>query len=199
VGRGIAHGLDEERLRRQIQEIRQLNERSVGLYIFAGIEVDIRADGSLDLPDELLGELDIVIAAVHSAMGQDQVNMTERILRALENPNVDVLAHPSCRLLGEREPVAADWDAVFRTAARTNTLLEINAIPQRLDLRDFHVVRAMELGVEFVVDTDSHSPGQLGLIKFGVAVARRGWCEAKHIFNTRPLEEVKGFLRRAER
>ena len=199
VGRGIAHGLDEERLRRQIQEIRQLNERGMGIYIFSGIEVDIRADGSLDLPDEVLSELDIVVAAVHSAMGQDQVRMTRRILRALENPNVDVLAHPSCRLLGEREPVAADWDAIFEAATRTNTLLEINAIPQRLDLRDFHVLRAKELGAKFVIDTDSHSPDHLGLIKFGVSVARRGWCEAEHIFNTRPLEEVKGFLRRAER
>jgi DNA polymerase (family 10) len=196
AGRGIAHGLNEERLRRQIQEIKRINESSAGPWLLAGIEVDIRADGRLDLPDELLEELDIVIAAVHSSMGQDERKMTQRILKALENPNVDVLAHPSCRLLGERDAVAVDWEAVFQAALLTDTALEINAMPVRLDLRDIHVLRAKEMGVKLAIGTDSHSPDQLKYMRFGVSVARRGWCEAGHILNTRPLEEVRGFLKR---
>jgi len=195
-GRGIARGLHEERLRRQIAEIRELNERMDGFRILSGIEVDIRADGTLDLPDELLAELDIVIAAVHSAMKQEEGKMTQRILGAIKNPHVDVLAHPTCRLLGEREPIMADLEAIFRAAAETNTALEINAMPSRLDLKDIHVLRAKDLGVKLIISTDAHSTPHLDLIRFGVGVARRGWCEAKHILNTRPLEEVEAFLKR---
>ncbi|GAG21937.1 unnamed protein product, partial [marine sediment metagenome] len=128
AGRGVAHGLDEGRLRKQITEIGKLNEQVDGFRILTGIEVDIRADGTLDLPEDLLSELDIVIAAVHSAMNQEQGKMTERILRAIKSPYVDVLAHPTCRLLGEREPIMVDLEAVFRAAADTNTALEINAM-----------------------------------------------------------------------
>ena len=195
AGRGIAHGLSEERLRRQILEIKQLNEMLEGIRILAGIEVDIRADGSLDFSDELLSQLDIVVAAVHSAMGQDQAKMTRRILQAMENPHVDVLAHPTCRLLGEREPVAVDMEEIFQAAVRTNTALEINAMPERLDLKDVHIYRARELGVKLVMGTDAHSTEHLKLMRFGVGVARRGWCEPQHILNTRPLEEVETFLR----
>lgn len=195
-GRGIARGLNEERVRRQIAEIRELNERMDGIRILSGIEVDIRADGTLDLPDELLAELDIVIAAVHSAMKQEEGKMTQRILGAIKNPHVDVLAHPTCRLLGEREPIMADLEAIFRAAAETNTALEINAMPSRLDLKDIHVLRAKDLGVKLIIDTDAHSTSHLDLIRFGIGVARRGWCEAKHILNTRPLEEVEAFLKR---
>ncbi len=189
-GRGIAHGLDAERLRQQISEIKQLNQRISGIHIFSGIEVDIRADGSLDMPDELLTEVDIVTAAVHSSMNQSQEQMTRRIIGAIENPNVDVLAHPSCRLLPDREPVAVDIEAVFRTAARTNTMLEINGMPSRLDLKDIHAYRARELGVKLVINTDAHSTEHLEFMRFGVGVARRGWCEAQDILNTKPLQEV---------
>jgi len=195
-GRGIARGLNEERLRRQIAEIRELNERIDGFRILSGIEADIRADGTLDLPDELLAELDIVIAAVHSAMKQEEGKMTQRILGAIKNPHVDVLAHPTCRLLGEREPIMVDLEAIFRAAAETDTALEINAMPSRLDLKDIHVLRAKELGVKLIIDTDAHSTSHLDLIRFGIGIARRGWCEAKHILNTRPLEEVEAFLKR---
>ncbi len=195
-GRGIAHGLDGERLRSQISEIRRLNDSLDGFYIFAGIEVDIRADGTLDLSDELLSELDIVIAAVHSAMGQDEARMTQRVIRAIKNPHVDILAHPTCRLLGEREPVTIDLEAVFRAAVETNTALEINAMPSRLDLKDIHASRARELGVKLVIATDAHSAEQLGYMRFGVGVARRAWCEAKHILNTKPLDEVKRLFKR---
>jgi DNA polymerase (family 10) len=196
AGRGIARGLNEERLRRQIAEIREFNERMDGIRILTGIEVDIRADGTLDLPDELLAELDIVIAAVHSAMKQEQEKMTQRILGAIKNPHVDVLAHPTCRLLGEREPITVDLEAIFRAAVETNTALEINAMPNRLDLKDIHVMRAKDLGVKLIIATDAHSSSHLDLMRFGIGVARRGWCEAKHILNTRPLEEVEAFLKR---
>ncbi|MBA7600792.1 DNA polymerase/3'-5' exonuclease PolX [subsurface metagenome] len=196
MGRGVARGLNEERLRRQIAEISSLNEQMDGFRILTGIEVDIRADGTLDLPEDMLSELDIVIAAVHSAMNQEQGKMTERILRAIKSPHVDVLAHPTCRLLGEREPIMVDLEAVFRAAADTNTALEINAMPSRLDLKDMHAFRARELGLKLIITTDAHSASHLDLIRFGVGVARRGWCEAKHILNTRPLKEVAAFLNR---
>ena len=196
AGRGIAHGLNEERLRQQMAEIKELNRKLKGVRIFTGIEVDIRADGALDYPDELLSEIDVVVAAVHSSMGQDKDKMTKRIVSALENPHVDILAHPTCRLLGEREPVEIDIEEVFRAAAGTNTALEINAMPDRLDLKDVHVLRARELGVRLVIGTDAHSVGQLDLVRFGVGVARRGWCEAGHISNTKSLGEVEAFLKR---
>lgn len=195
-GRGIAHGLNGERLREQIREIREIDERLEGIHIFAGIEVDIRSDGTLDLPDELLAELDVVVASVHSAMGQDEARMTQRIVRALQNPHVDILGHPTCRLLGQREPVAVDMEAVFRAAAAMDTALEINSWPYRLDLKDLHVFRARELGVKVVIGTDSHKTEHLDVMRFGVGVARRGWCEAQDILNTRPLAEMEAFLRR---
>jgi DNA polymerase (family 10) len=195
-GRGIAHGLDADRLRQQIAEIKQLNQSLDGIHIFSGIEVDIRADGTLDMPQELLAELDIVTAAVHSAMNQSQEQMTKRIIKAMENPDVDVLAHPSCRLLPGREPVAVDMEAVFQTALRTNTALEINAMPSRLDLKDIHTYRARELGVKLIISTDAHSTEHLEFMRFGVGVARRGWCQAQEILNTRPLEEFIAYLRK---
>jgi DNA polymerase (family 10) len=197
-GRGIAHGLDVERLRKQIAEVRALNERLEGIHVFSGIEVDIRADGSLDLPHEILAELDIVIGAVHSAMNQSEERMTKRVLSAIENPDVDIIAHPTCRLLGEREPIAIDLEAVFQAAARNNKVLEINAMPDRLDLNDIHAFRARELGVKIAINTDSHSTAHLGFMRFGVAVARRAWCEPQHILNTLPLEELFAFLNRGK-
>jgi len=189
-GRGIAHGLDAERLKQQIREIRELNQKISGIGILSGIEVDIRADGSLDLPDELLAELDVVIAAVHSGMNQSQELMTSRIIKAIESPNVDVLAHSTCRLLPGREPVAVDMEAIFRTAAKTNTILEINAMPSRLDLKDIHACRARELGVKLTINTDAHGTEHLDFMRFGIGVARRGWCQVSDIINTRPLAEM---------
>jgi len=194
-GRGIAHGLSEERLRDQIGEIKRLNQQLDGIRLLSGIEVDIRADGSLDLPPELLAELDIVIAAIHSAMTQSEEQITRRILGAIENPNVDVIAHPTCRLLGEREPVAIDLEAVFRAAAKHNKALEINAMPSRLDLKDIHTYRARELGVKLALGTDAHSSAHLGFMRFGIGVARRGWCQPENILNTRSVDEVLAFLK----
>jgi len=193
AGRGIAHGLDAERLRRQIAEIKRLREH-LGVYIFTGIEVDIRADGSLDLPDDVLSEVEVVIAAVHSALNQDEAKMTRRVLRALEHPLVRVLAHPTCRLLGEREPVALDIEEVLRTAARLGKVLEVNAMPDRLDLKDVHIRRARELGVKLIIGTDAHDASGLALMRYGVGTARRGWCRPQDVVNTLPLDEIRAFF-----
>ena len=193
-GRGIAHGLDEERLKKQIAEVRALNERLSGIHVFTGIEVDIRADGSLDLPHEILSKLDIVIAAVHSAMNQSEERMTKRVLNAIENPDVDIIAHPTCRLLGEREPVAINLETIFQAAAKNSKVLEINAMPDRLDLNDIHAFRARDIEVKLAIETDAHSTAHLGFMRFGVGVARRAWCEPQHILNTLPLEELLAFL-----
>lgn len=195
AGRGIAHGLDEERLRRQITEIKALNERLSGIHVFSGIEVDIRADGSLDLPHEVLSHLDIVVAAVHSAMNQSEGRMTKRVLSAIENPDVDIVAHPTCRLLGEREPIAINMEAILQAAAKNNKILEINAMPERLDLNDIHAFRARELGIKLAIGTDAHSVAHFGFMRFGIGVARRAWCEPRHIVNTLSLEGLLPLLR----
>ncbi|MBI2847222.1 MAG: DNA polymerase/3'-5' exonuclease PolX [Chloroflexi bacterium] len=195
-GLGIARGLSEERLRSQIAKIEELNRKLKSIRILVGTEVDIRADGSLDYPDELLGELDVVVAAVHSSMNQERAKITARVIKAMSNPHVDILAHPSCRLIGEREPVDIDMEAVFKAALETHTAMEINGQPQRLDLKDIHIQRAKDLGVPLVVSTDAHSIAQLNLMRLGVATARRGWCEARHILNTRPLRELLEFCGR---
>jgi DNA polymerase (family 10) len=194
-GRGIAHGLDEQRVRKQITEISAVNKRLSGIHVFSGIEVDIRADGSLDLPHEILSHLDIVIAAVHSAMNQTEERMTRRVLSAIENPDVDIIAHPTCRLLGEREPVAINMEAVLQAAAKNNKTMEINAMPERLDLSDIHAFRARELGTRLAIGTDAHSAAHFGFMRFGVGVARRAWCEPGHVLNTLGLEDLRACLR----
>jgi len=196
AGRGIAHGLDVDRLRAQVAEIKALNERVDGIRVLAGIEVDIRADGRLDLPHEVLTELDIVIAAVHSAMNQSEEKMTRRVINAIENPDVDMIAHPTCRLIGEREPVAIDLEAVFHAAAKYNKIMEISAMPDRLDLKDIHALRARDTGVKLAIGTDAHSIAHLDFMRFGIGVARRAWCEPQHILNTLPLKELLKVLDR---
>jgi DNA polymerase (family 10) len=194
AGRGIAHGLDVERLRKQMAEIKKVNEYLPGIRVFSGIEVDIRSDGSLDLPHEILSELDVVIAAVHSAMNQSEEKMTQRLLKAVENPDVDIIAHPTCRLLGQREPIAIDVEAILRATAENNKIMEINAMPDRLDLNDIHAFRTRELGVKLAIGTDSHNTSQLGFMHFGVSMARRAWCEPQHILNTLPLADISTVL-----
>ena len=196
VGWDIDHGLGVERLRKQIAEIKALNEHITGIHILSGIEVNIRADGSLNLPHEILSELDIVLASVHSAMSQSEKKMTRRVINAIENPDVDIIAHPTSRLIGESEPVAIDLEAVFRAAAKYNKIVEINANPYRLDLGDSHVFRARNLGVKLAIGTDSHSIARLSHMRFGVSVARRAWCEPQHILNTLPLAELLAALNR---
>ncbi len=195
VGLGIARGLDTQRLRKQIQEIKDLNRKFSGIRILAGTEVDIRADGTLDLPDELLSELDIVLASVHSAMSQNEEIMTQRVIKAIENPNVDVICHPTGRLLGEREPFAINMESVFKAAKQHKTAMEISAMPSRLDLKDTHINLAREMGVKLIISTDAHRTEHLDFMRFGSGMARRGWCEAKDILNTLPLEEFLSYLK----
>ena len=193
AGRGIANGLSQERLLHQIEILHSIGEH-YPIKILCGSEVDIRADGSLDYPDELLEKLDVVVASVHSAMGQDSTKMTQRVIKAMHNPHVTVIGHPSCRLLGSRDPVDVDMDALFRAALETGTAMEINGAPERLDLKDTHVFQAKEMGVPLILSTDSHSHTNLDNMRFGIAVARRGSCESKHIVNTLPIEKFLAFI-----
>ena len=194
VGRGITNGLTVERLEEQEKAV-DLIERDVGgIRVLHGTEVDIRADGSVDYPDDVLNGLDWVVASIHSGRGQELDVMTERIIAAMRNPHVDCIGHLSTRLISERGPIEADYDALFRAAAETGTALEINASPARLDLKDSHTFRARELGVPLVIDSDAHRVGTLGNQTYGVSVARRGWCEASHILNTVSLADFEAYL-----
>jgi len=195
-GRNITSDKKIERLAGQIAEIKRLNKTNMGIYLLTGVEVDIRADGSLDLPDEVLAELDIVVASVHSSFLQDRATMTERIIGAIRNPHVDIIAHPTTRKIGEREPVDVDLEAVFLAAAANGKALEINAMPDRLDLKDLHAYRARELGVMLAICTDSHAAWHLNMMRFGAGVARRAWCQSKDILNTMPLNDLLKFLKR---
>ncbi|MCH8102192.1 MAG: DNA polymerase/3'-5' exonuclease PolX [Chloroflexi bacterium] len=197
-GRGVANGLSVERLRAHNAEIEHVEAEVGGIRVFKGSEVDIRADGTLDYTDEVLSELDIVIASVHSAMGQERSVMTERVIAAMRNPHVTAIGHLTTRLVFDgvrsREPVDLDLDAIFRAAADTGTLLEINASPKRLDLRDAHVMQARKAGVLFLINTDAHRPSGLSFMQYGVGTARRGWCEARDVINTLDAKAFEKFL-----
>ena len=199
-GLGVANGLTPDRLAAQIEILRGLQAR-YGMVILCGSEVDIRADGAMDFPNEVLGMLDWVIASVHNAMSQDRETMTNRIVRAMENPHVSMIGHASTRLLGRRDPVDFDIEALLQTARATGTAMEINAAPERLDLKDTHAARARELGVPLVINTDSHHTDSLSNQRYGVAVARRAWCGPQHVLNAYPASEFLGWLRapKAER
>ena len=192
-GLGIANGLSKERICQQMDLLRLLQDR-YPITILCGSEVDIRADGSLDYPDEILERLDVVVASVHSAMGQDSKTMTQRIIKVMQHPSVTLIGHLSTRLLGHRDPVQFDVEEVLQVARETGTALEINAAPERLDLKDTHAYRARELGVPLVINTDSHHRSNIANRRFGVSVARRAWCESRHIVNTWPREQFLRFL-----
>lgn len=183
-GLGIARGLDEARVREQLRLIRQADRKLADFRILAGIEVDIRGDGSLDLPDSLLSELDIVVASIHSGFRQPKEQITKRLLAAVRNRHVSVIAHPTGRLIGERDAYAVDLDAVFREAALRGTALEINAYPLRLDLDDVGARTAKRMGIPLVVSTDAHVASNLDFMTYGAAIARRGWLEARDVLNT---------------
>ncbi len=191
----IAGGLSRERLREQIAFIRQFNRSGAcSCYLLAGAEVDIHSDGSLDLPDELLFELELVIASVHSNFRQDKQEMTGRICRAMAHPAVHIIGHLTGRLLGTRGGYEVDMQAIIAQAAATGTVLEVNSSPQRLDLADVHLPQARKQGVMLAVNTDAHSLVTMADIKYGVTAARRGWLEAKDVINTRPLAEIRVLL-----
>jgi DNA polymerase (family 10) len=186
----IAHGLDESRLMKQIEEIDHLNEKLKGFQILKGTEVDILTDGKLDFPEKILEKLDIVVAAIHSGFKQSRDKMTRRILRALQNPYIHILAHPSGRLLGSRDPYEVEIEELMEAAKRYGKTLEINAYFERLDLDDIHCRKAKEMGIRIGIGTDSHHLDQMWMMSLGVAVARRGWLESKDVLNALSLKEI---------
>jgi DNA polymerase (family 10) len=191
----MAKGLDEKRALEQIKKIRAAQERVRGIRLLAGIEVDIRKDGSLDLDNEVLAQLDVVVASVHSYMNLEPAEMTERILAAIGNPYTQIIAHPTGRLLLRREPFIYDIEKVFAAAAKAGVAMECNAYPDRLDLCDVHLRLAKQYGLKIVISTDSHSTGNLAFMKYGVITARRGWIEKKDVINTLPADEFLAALR----
>jgi DNA polymerase (family X) len=195
----MANGLDERRALDHAARIRAIDGERPGVRLLAGIECDIRSDGSLDLADECLAALDLVIVSVHSAFNQDRQQMTDRILRAIEHPHVDIVGHPTGRLMLRRQPYPVDIEAVVDAAARHGVALEINCQVDRLDLNDVHAKLARDRGVPLVISTDAHSRTAFGRLRWGVLVGRRAWLEPKDILNTRPFEELRGALRRHRR
>lgn len=192
----IAGGLSVERLKKQIGLIHKLNKKFKGFRILSGSEVDIKSDGSLDYPDKVLKELDVVVGAIHTGFKQSRRQLTQRITAAMENKYVNIIAHPSGRLIGEREPYELDMDEVLKKAHQTNTFIEINAFPERLDLTDINCRRAKELGVKMAISTDSHMLEQLDYMYLGLTVARRGWLEKKDVVNTLSLEKLLTLLKK---
>jgi len=194
----MANGLDETRAMEHAGRIRALDNQA-GVRILAGIECDIRPDGSMDLDDECLAALDIVIASVHSAFNQDRRQMTDRLLRAIEHPHVDIIAHPTGRLILRREPYPFDFEAIVAAAARHGVALEINCLGDRLDLNDVHARLAHERGVSIVISSDSHSRKGFNHLRWGVTMARRAWLQPGDVINTRPFDTFRAGLRRNRR
>ncbi len=192
----VAHGLDAARLSRQIGQIERLNEKLDGFTLLKGVEVDILADGRLDLPDRILSRLDIVVAAVHYKFDLSRAAQTERIIRAMDNPYVTVIAHPTGRLIGEREPYDIDIDRLVSAAKERGRFLEVNAEPDRLDLNDVHAKTAKAMGVKLAISTDAHATQTLAYMRFGVDQARRGWIEADDVINTRSLAQLRRLIKR---
>jgi DNA polymerase (family 10) len=194
----MVQGLTPERAREQWAEIEQVQELVPGIRILKSVEVDILKDGSLDMPDDVLEQLDVLVISVHSFMDQNKKTMTDRVLRAMQHPSADILAHPTGRIINRREPFELDVEAVLEAAADLSVAVELNANPNRLDFSDVHVHRAKELAVPVVISTDAHSLRGLADMRFGVDQARRGWLEASDVLNTRSVEEMMGWLGRRE-
>jgi DNA polymerase (family 10) len=192
----IAHGLDAKRLAAQIEEIDQLNEQLPHFTILKGAEVDILEDGSLDLPNDILGQLDLTVCAIHYKFNLSRRKQTERIIRAMDNPAFTIFAHPTGRLLNEREPYDLDMEQIMAAALERGCFLEVNAQPVRLDLTDLHCQMAKEMGVKVAISTDAHRTTDLEFMHFGVGQARRGWLEPTDIINTQPLNKLKRLFQR---
>jgi DNA polymerase (family 10) len=192
-GLGVARGLSEERIIEQRKLIDALNKKAGKFRVLSGAEINIKSDGSLDLDDELLKQLDVVVASIHSGFRQSSEQITGRIIAAMKNPNVSIIAHPTGRLIGEREAYEVDMEKVLQSAAETGTAIEINAYPLRLDLSEANVRRAGALKVQVVISTDAHNSAQFDNMRYGVAVARRGWLEKRDVLNTL---ECTPFLKR---
>jgi DNA polymerase (family 10) len=192
----MANGMDETRVLAQARTLRELSERLDGITVLAGVECDIRPDGTLDLAEDCLAELDFVVASVHSAFNQEETQMTERLLRAIACPWVDAIGHPTGRLILRRDPYRVNMDRVISAAAAAGVALEINSQVDRLDLDDGHARTARDRGVRILIDSDAHSPAALSQLRWGVMVARRAWLEARDVLNTRPIAEFRAALRR---
>ncbi len=189
----VANGLSVDRLKKAWKEIDHV-QKDAEIAVLKGSEVNILKNGSLDYPDEVLGDLDIVVASIHSHFKLSKDEMTDRICTALKHPATTIFGHPTTRQLGKREPVDADWERVFETAARNNVALEINSQPMRLDLKDTYVLQAKKHGCRFAVNTDSHAVHELNLLRYGVLQARRGWLEPEDIVNTHSVETLREWL-----
>ena len=187
----MANGLDDKRAVQHIARINAANERIDGITIMSGIEVDILSDGSLDLSDSVLEQMDVVVASVHSAFNQEKEQMTDRLLRAISNKNVSILGHPTGRLQLRREAYQFDFEAVLKTAREKQVAMELNAFPDRLDLNDVHLRLARDRGVKIVINTDAHHTSHFEKIKYGILQARRAWLTPKDVLNTLPEKEFR--------
>ena len=196
---GVARGLTTERLEQQRQEIIEA-QRILGddIRVLHGSEVEVLADGSLDFPDDVLAELDVVVASVHTSLRQPRERITERMLGAIRNPHVDVIAHPSGRMIGRRDPADLDMERIMQASAEHGVALEINAHPDRLDLNEVHARRAVELGCRLSINTDAHQPEDFALRTYGVAIARRAWVQAESVITTWPLARILQWLKSRE-
>lgn len=192
----VANGLDEKRLLQQIKTIDKLNEKLDGIIVLKSIEVDILEDGTLDLPDSLLKELDLTVCAVHYRFNLSRKKQTERILRAMDNRYFNILAHPSGRLINERDPYELDLETIMRAAKERGCFLELNAHPDRLDLTDDGCRMAKDIGLKVAIATDAHSASGLALMRFGIDQARRGWLEKSDVINTLPVKKLRQLFRR---
>jgi len=196
---GVIGGMDVKAVRKRRKEIEAVQEKmGKSIRILQGVEVEIKADGQLDYPDEVLAELDIVIASLHVSLRQPRKKVTQRMLNAIQNPNVDIIGHPTGRLVAEREPADLDMDVVFAAAAESGVALEINANFKRLDLNDVYSRRAIDLGIPLSINTDAHNTDMLGKTEYGVATARRGWAEQEHVINSWQPRRLLSWLRKRD-
>ena len=195
----MTHGLDEKRLLKQMAEIDRLNKKLAGkIKILKGSECDILKDGTLDLSDAALSRLDVVGVSVHSHFNLSRADQTARVLRAIANPNADILFHPTGRIINRRPPIELDMDAVITAAKKTGTVMEVNSFPERADLKDEHVRACVDLGVKLAIDSDGHAVRHFDLLEWGIAQARRGWAERKDVINAWPLEKMLGSLKKGK-
>ncbi|MEL6271415.1 MAG: PHP domain-containing protein, partial [Chloroflexota bacterium] len=191
----IANGLDIDRLMQQREEVQRVNEdMGDDFHVFHGTEMDIQADGTLDFPDNVLAQLDFVVASLHMSLQQDRETITQRALNAINNPHVDLIGHPRGQLIGRREPADLDMDRIFEAAAKSGVALEINANPMRLDLEAQYARRAIEMGILLCIDTDAHKAEQMDLLNYGIRTARRGWVQPQQVINTWPVEKFREWV-----
>jgi DNA polymerase (family 10) len=191
----IAHGLDEKRLRRQLAAIDRLNDELEGIRLLKGVEVDILQDGTLDLSDAVLMQVDLTVCAIHGGFGLSRIKQTERIIRAMDNPHFNILAHPTGRLINQRDAYDVDMEKVMEAALERGCYLELNAHPDRLDLDDVHCRMAKEMGLKVAISTDAHAASNLDYMRYGVDQGRRGWLEPEDVLNTRSFRELASLLR----